>query len=146
MNEFEAHESSYDHQHKKRFMEMKQMQRGATSIEARRERERRAEEKAGLITIKPLKTTGDGNVSGNADEATSRAGRKGFKSAFAAVDPASTSTKQTGGFKKAFASNVETNLSTSKPARSHDLDVDEALLSDTDDESYIVYDPSKPTL
>jgi len=27
MNEFEAHESSYDHQHKKRLKEMKEMQR-----------------------------------------------------------------------------------------------------------------------
>ncbi|KAK6341736.1 hypothetical protein TWF696_008801 [Orbilia brochopaga] len=146
MNEFEAHESSYDHQHKKRFMEMKQMQRGSSSIEARRERERRAEEKAGLITIKPLKTANDGNASGNADEATSRAGRKGFKSAFGAVDPPSTSTKQSSGFKKAFASNTETDCSTAKIAKSQDLGVDESLPSDTDDESYTVYDPSKPTL
>ncbi|KAJ6262819.1 Zinc finger protein [Drechslerella dactyloides] len=147
MNEFEAHESSYDHQHKKRFMEMKQMQRGASSIEARRERERRAEEKAGLITIKPLKTANDSNVSGSADEAGSRVGRKGFKSAFGAVEQPSGGPKQTGGFKKAFTSNTEIDSLTTKSTKSHDHDgVDETAPSDTDDESYNLYDPSKPTL
>ncbi|RVD85230.1 uncharacterized protein DFL_003557 [Arthrobotrys flagrans] len=102
MNEFEAHESSYDHQHKKRFMEMKQMQRGASSVEARRERERRAEEKAGLITIKPLRTQGDNGGSKHSDDSAPRAGKKGFKSAFGRGDEQHKNDKQPAGFKKAF--------------------------------------------
>ena len=44
MNEFEAHESSYDHQHKKRLKEMKEMQRSVVP---------KKEEKGGpLISMK----------------------------------------------------------------------------------------------
>ncbi|KAI9781254.1 MAG: hypothetical protein M1816_002437 [Peltula sp. TS41687] len=57
MNEFEAHESSYDHQHKKRLKEMKQMQRDPLASSKARRAERKADEKSGLrsITIKPVK-------------------------------------------------------------------------------------------
>ena len=44
MNEFEAHESSYDHQHKKRLKEMKEMQRQVVQP--------KKEEKGPLMQIK----------------------------------------------------------------------------------------------
>src|SRR5271155_909853 len=45
MNEFEAHQSSYDHQHKKRLKEMKEVQRSAQP-------ERKKEKGGPLVQIK----------------------------------------------------------------------------------------------
>ncbi|KAK6357814.1 hypothetical protein TWF730_007172 [Orbilia blumenaviensis] len=149
MNEFEAHESSYDHQHKKRFMEMKQMQRGASSVEARRERERRAEEKAGLITIKPLRTQGDNGLPKHSDDSVSRIGKKGFKSAFGRGDEQQRGDKQSTGFKKAFAGDSgEGGHPAETPELYHTADTAGNLPSDTDDDDSIhsTYDPTKPTL
>lgn len=71
MNEFEAHESSYDHQHKKRLKEMKEMQRQVQP---------KKEEKGPLMQIKL------GGASKTA--ATSGGGFKkgGFKNAFAPAE------------------------------------------------------------
>ncbi|KIW48510.1 uncharacterized protein PV06_01087 [Exophiala oligosperma] len=68
MNEFEAHESSYDHQHKKRLKEMKEMQRQVQP---------KKEEKGPLMQIKL--------GSANKTIATGGGGFKkgGFKNAFA---------------------------------------------------------------
>ncbi|KIX02661.1 uncharacterized protein Z518_08603 [Rhinocladiella mackenziei CBS 650.93] len=71
MNEFEAHESSYDHQHKKRLKEMKEMQKQVQP---------KKEEKGPLMQIKlgaPTKTvaTGGGGFK-----------KGGFKNAFAPMD------------------------------------------------------------
>ncbi|RVX68612.1 hypothetical protein B0A52_07039 [Exophiala mesophila] len=70
MNEFEAHESSYDHQHKKRLKEMKEMQRQVAP---------KKEEKGPLMQIKlgPAKTSGSGGGGFK---------KGGFKNAFAPVD------------------------------------------------------------
>ncbi|KAF3082418.1 hypothetical protein TWF569_004459 [Orbilia oligospora] len=145
MNEFEAHESSYDHQHKKRFMEMKQMQRGASSVEARRERERRAEEKAGLITIKPLRPQGDNGGSKLSDDSASRTGKKGFKSAFGFSDDQQKKDKQPMGFKKAFTSEPGGGVSCMEALEPREIGGN--LPSDTDDDyDYDVYDPTRPTL
>ncbi|KAK6501073.1 hypothetical protein TWF481_008923 [Arthrobotrys musiformis] len=146
MNEFEAHESSYDHQHKKRFMEMKQMQRGASSAEARRERERRAEEKAGLITIKPLRAQGDNGSSKNSDDPLPRAGKKGFKSAFGSGDDQK-SDRQSTGFKKAFTGNSGDSVPYTEAREQHRAgDTSGSFPSDTDDDTYDTYDPARPTL
>ncbi|KAK6347738.1 hypothetical protein TWF718_005571 [Orbilia javanica] len=148
MNEFEAHESSYDHQHKKRFMEMKQMQRGASSVEARRERERRAEEKAGLITIKPLRTQGDNGGPKPSDDSVQRVTKKGFKSAFGHGDEQHRNDKQPTGFKKAFTEGSGDGIpppEASEPYNTRDTSND--LPSDSDeDDGYDTYDPKKPTL
>ena len=71
MNEFDAHESSYDHQHKKRLKEMKEMQRQVQP---------KKEEKGPLMQIKL------GGPTKNA--ATSGGGFKkgGFKNAFASAE------------------------------------------------------------
>ncbi|KAL2038735.1 hypothetical protein N7G274_008493 [Stereocaulon virgatum] len=77
INEFEAHEGSYDHQHKKRLKEMKQMSRDPLAAT----KARRAEEKLGAITIKPLSL---------APSDTTKPGsgfkKGGFKNAFGNVD------------------------------------------------------------
>jgi len=71
MNEFEAHESSYDHQHKKRLKEMKEMQRQVQP---------KKEEKGPLMQIK---------IGGTPKSASQTGGgfkRGGFKSAFAPAE------------------------------------------------------------
>ncbi|KAF2769668.1 hypothetical protein EJ03DRAFT_351164 [Teratosphaeria nubilosa] len=50
MNDFEAHEGSYDHQHRKRLKEMKQLTKDPNAA-SKAERERKANEEAGLKTI-----------------------------------------------------------------------------------------------
>ncbi|KAJ9607803.1 hypothetical protein H2200_007882 [Cladophialophora chaetospira] len=80
MNEFEAHESSYDHQHKKRLKEMKEMQRQVQP---------KKEEKGPLMQIK---------LGAPAKSAASSGGgfkKGGFKNAFApAEDEAKVDMKQ----------------------------------------------------
>ncbi|KAI7529941.1 hypothetical protein KC331_g14942 [Hortaea werneckii] len=50
MNDFEAHEGSYDHQHRKRLKEMKQLTKDPNAA-SKAERERKANEEAGLKSI-----------------------------------------------------------------------------------------------
>ena len=71
MNEFEAHESSYDHQHKKRLKDMKEMQRQVQTAG-------RKEDKGPLMSIKL----------GSASSKPKTGGFKkaGFKNAFNPVD------------------------------------------------------------
>lgn len=77
MNEFEAHEGSYDHQHKKRLKEMKALQRDPMYTQRARQAEARAERESGIQKI---------NISLNSSSSSS-SGKGGFKKA---------------GFKKAF--------------------------------------------
>ncbi|EMC92865.1 hypothetical protein BAUCODRAFT_27192 [Baudoinia panamericana UAMH 10762] len=51
MNDFEAHEGSYDHQHRKRLKEMKQLTKDPNAASKARDAERRANEEAGLKSI-----------------------------------------------------------------------------------------------
>ncbi|KAK4956371.1 hypothetical protein LTR10_005895 [Elasticomyces elasticus] len=51
MNDFEAHEGSYDHQHRKRLKEMKQLTKDPNAASKAREAERKANEEAGLKSI-----------------------------------------------------------------------------------------------
>ncbi|KAF3939637.1 hypothetical protein ABW19_dt0203576 [Dactylella cylindrospora] len=127
---------------------MKQMQRGSSTIEARRERERRAEEKAGLITIKPIKTEGESSSGGGKPDGNAQSGKKGFKSAFGTNEQQAPKPKQSGGFKKAFTDSSESKTS---PFGGGDLGqealADDNLESETDDdEGYAIYDPARPTL
>ena len=71
MNEFEAHESSYDHQHKKRLKEMKEMQR---QVQPKRE------EKGPLMQIKLGSSTKTTTSGGGGFK------KGGFKNAFAPVE------------------------------------------------------------
>lgn len=155
MNDYEAHLGSYDHSHRQRMKDMKQMVKDPTAGA----RARRAEAKAdGLISIKLGAGGGDvnnagGNGSGNdakggaAAAAAAAAGgfkkggfkKSGFKSAFGPVGGAGAG---------AGAEDVE--MKTDKvpviPGRgelaaTRSLDVE----SDTDDEGYEVYNPRFPT-
>jgi hypothetical protein len=81
MNEFEAHESSYDHQHKKRLKEMKEMQKQVKDSVPRKE------ERGPLMSIK---LGGGGKEKGSSGAGAGGGGFKkgGFKkmNAFVAVD------------------------------------------------------------
>lgn len=117
---------------------MKAMQRDPSTAEKRRERERRQDEKAGVITIKPLKL--------NVDEKKSGGFKKGgFKSAFGGGGgggnevEAEKKVTPGGGFKKASAAGVE------EPAVVAKTDGGVVGESDTEDEGYEMYDPANPT-
>ncbi|KAI0465563.1 hypothetical protein F4859DRAFT_376680 [Xylaria cf. heliscus] len=155
MNDYEAHLSSYDHSHRQRMKDMKQMVKDPTAGA----RARRAEAKAdGLISIKlgSAAAAGGGGANDNnganasdgkgAAAAFKKGGFKksGFKSAFAPVGGA-------GAGAGAAAEDVEMKTEKTQvpviPGREdslaaiRDLDVE----SDTDDEGYEVYNPRFPT-
>ena len=77
MNEYEAHESSYDHQHKKRLKEMKEMQRQVAP--------KKEEEKGPLMQIK---------LGGTPKSAGGGFKKGGFKNAFAPADSVETVKKE----------------------------------------------------
>ncbi|KAI9700708.1 MAG: hypothetical protein M1836_002077 [Candelina mexicana] len=131
MNEYEAHESSYDHQHKKRLKEMKQMQRDPLASSKARKAERKADEKSGLITIKPVKL--------EAPPTTSAAGggfkKGGFKSAFGDTEgEEKKAPKVEAEFKKALVKEEIVNM-----------DRDTLVESDGEVEGYEYYNPRQPT-
>ncbi|KAI1827573.1 hypothetical protein F4861DRAFT_325990 [Xylaria intraflava] len=138
MNDYEAHLGSYDHSHRQRMKDMKQMVKDPTAGA----RARRAEAKAdGLISIK----LGGGDAStandakGGAATGFKKGGFKksGFKSAFAPAGGANTEDAETKPEKTpVMPGREDTSMITTK-----DLDVE----SDTDDEGYEVYNPRFPT-
>jgi len=141
MNDYEAHLSSYDHSHRQRMKDMKQMVKDPTAGA----RARKAEAKAdGLISIKfggdaaAASAGSSGNVgsggNANAGGGFKKGGFKksGFKSAFASA----------GGEDEAEAGDGSKPDDT--PVGKQSL-LDDTLESDTDDEGYEVYDPRKPT-
>ncbi|KAK8109739.1 G patch domain-containing protein 8 [Apiospora kogelbergensis] len=148
MNDYEAHLSSYDHSHRQRMKDMKQMVKDPTAGARARKAEARAD---GIISIKlgaAAAASGDGEnaASAGGNNNTGGAGlaggfkkggfkKSGFKSAFAPVggdaeDKIKEEAKQVG---------TEKELSKDKKVL---RDEDE---SDTEDEGYEVYDPRHPT-
>ncbi|KAJ5435668.1 Zinc finger C2H2, partial [Penicillium cf. griseofulvum] len=77
--EYEAHIGSYDHQHRKRLQDLKQLTRDPNAIEKNRRAERKADAQAGL---KVIETPADKVVSSGG---TTGFKKGGFKSSFAAV-------------------------------------------------------------
>ncbi|KAJ5162822.1 Zinc finger C2H2 [Penicillium coprophilum] len=77
--EYEAHIGSYDHQHRKRLQDLKQLTRDPNAVEKNRRAERKADAQAGL---KVIETPGH-NVAPSGKSAGFKKG--GFKSSFAAV-------------------------------------------------------------
>ncbi len=155
MNDYEAHLSSYDHSHRQRMKDMKQMVKDPTAGA----RARKAEAKAdGLISIK-LGDVGGGGGGANTTATTTttttttttgsaaasgggfkKGGFKksGFKSAFAPVGGGGAADEDVRDDK---LSNRETDgVETRKPVL-----IDENMESDTDDEGYELYDPRRPT-
>ncbi|KAH6657416.1 hypothetical protein BKA67DRAFT_188547 [Truncatella angustata] len=125
MNDYEAHLSSYDHSHRQRMKDMKQMVKDPTAAARARKAEQKTE---GLISIK----LGEGGGNGSAAAASGAIKKGGFKKS---------------GFKSAFApmdgddAKVEAVLEPAKEKKTLALE-DE---SDTEDEDYEHYDPRKPT-
>lgn len=115
MNEFEAHESSYDHQHKKRLKETKDLQRQIQNSG-------RKEEKGPLMSIKlggaSTKTTAGGGFKKGA-----------FKNAFAPVGNDDGSKKE------------ETESTTTQKQEDRRVEAEDSDLTDQED----YYDPRKPT-
>ncbi|KAK6956066.1 hypothetical protein Daesc_001336 [Daldinia eschscholtzii] len=132
MNDYEAHLGSYDHSHRQRMKDMKQMVKDPTAGA----RARKAEAKAdGLISIK---LSGDSNPAGTSGGGFKKGGFKksGFKSAFTPiggkVDEGNSKTKE---------SDTDTNINKGEKAIPKDLSAE----SDTEDEGYEVYNPHIPT-
>ncbi|RYP06542.1 hypothetical protein DL764_003087 [Monosporascus ibericus] len=145
MNDYEAHLSSYDHSHRQRMKDMKQMVKDPTAGA----RARKAEAKAdGLISIKLgdagaintiSSTTGASATSSGGGGGFKKGGFKksGFKSAFAPVGGAAAAAEDD----VARDDNNKENKTEVRRAALMDEDVE----SDTEDEGYEVYDPRRPT-
>ncbi|KAI2615327.1 hypothetical protein GGR54DRAFT_296583 [Hypoxylon sp. NC1633] len=131
MNDYEAHLGSYDHSHRQRMKDMKQMVKDPTAGA----RARKAEAKAdGLISIKlggdqTSSTTGGGGFKKGGFK------KSGFKSAFTpiggAADDGNNEAKETD------AANED------KEEKSIPRDL--RAESDTEDEGYEIYNPRFPT-
>ncbi|QSS66905.1 hypothetical protein I7I51_03117 [Histoplasma capsulatum] len=76
--EYEAHIGSYDHQHRKRLRDLKQLSRDPQAAERARREERRRDEEAGIVRVE---------VGGGTAKVGGGGGFKkgGFKSSFTAV-------------------------------------------------------------
>lgn len=118
MNEYEAHLSSYDHSHKQRLKDMRQLTRDPMASTKARKAEAKANAGSGLISIK---IGSDGKKVGG-----------GFKKA---------------GFKSAFAPADGEAKAEEEGAKGREVKVlrDEEAESDTEDEGYEMYDPRFPT-
>jgi len=121
MNEFDAHESSYDHQHRKRLKDMKEMQRQVQTSG-------RKEEKGPLMSIK---------LGGSSKSSGGGGGFKkgGFKNAFAPAGPDEEIKKEEDDSDGAFVKKSE-GVEDEKQIEDEDSDI-------TDQDDY--YDPRKPT-
>lgn len=119
MNDFEAHESSYDHQHKKRLLEMKQMQRQVKDSLPRKE------ERGPLMSIK---------LGGSKDK-TVPSGGGGFKKG---------GFKKTNAFAPIEGSAAEEEAEVEDQKEEIKTRVEDDIDSDlTDQEDY--YDPYRPS-
>lgn len=128
MNEYEAHLSSYDHSHKQRLRDMKQLTRDPMASSKARKEEAKANSQSGLISIKlGGETTTSGSTGGFKKAGFKKAG---FKSAFAPVDGVLASEEK-----------VEEEV---KPVEGVSV-LDGTAESDTEDEGYEMYDPRHPT-
>jgi len=131
MNEYEAHLSSYDHSHKQRLKDMRQLTRDPMASSKARKAEAKANSQSGLISIKLGGDTGSSGGGGGFKKAGFK--KAGFKSAFAPADgePAVVEEKPEEGVKKV-----------TPPAKMLEEANGE---SDTEDEGYEMYDPRYPT-
>ncbi|KAK4216829.1 hypothetical protein QBC37DRAFT_438596 [Rhypophila decipiens] len=145
MNDYEAHLSSYDHSHKQRMKDMKQMVKDPAAIARARKQEQKAD---GIVSIK---------IGESASTSTSNSGgggggfkKGGFKkTGFVSAPTAATTAPSADTIMEDRDEKVEP---ASKRARKEDDDImsaeavkSELFESDTDDEGYEVYDPRFPT-
>ncbi|CAG8372968.1 unnamed protein product [Penicillium salamii] len=85
--EYEAHIGSYDHQHRKRLQDLKQLSRDPNAAEKARRAERKADAEAGL---KVIETPGDNGAPATSTVKSGGFKKGGFKSSFAAVKGSAT--------------------------------------------------------
>lgn len=134
MNEYEAHLSSYDHSHKQRLKDMKQMVRDPQAAARARKQEAKAE---GVISIKLGPDVGGGAAGGGFKKGGFK--KTGFKAAFAPID----GSKPEGEGAQEEVGKVDEPVVVGLGKREEgggDL-----IESDTEDEGYQVYDPRHPT-
>lgn len=132
MNEYEAHLGSYDHSHKQRLKDMRQLTRDPMASSKARKAEAKANSQSGLISIK---LGGDApSSSGGSGGGFKKAGFKkaGFKSAFTPAEGDAPLAEESDGFKKTATGTRLVGDGVS-------------LESDTEDEGYEMYDPRHPT-
>jgi hypothetical protein len=132
MNEYEAHLSSYDHSHKQRLKDMRQLTRDPMASSKARKAEAKANSQSGLISIKL--GGGEGNDGANGGFKKGGFKKAGFKSAFAPVE--------------AETSALEKQDEPPKKASPDTRVLEEGrneIESDTEDEGYEMYDPRHPT-
>lgn len=135
MNDYEAHLSSYDHSHKQRLKDMKQMVRDPQAAARARRQEQKNE---GVISIKLGEAAAGGGAGGAGGGGFKKGGFKksGFKSAFVPVgEPAA----------EAPGTKSDTTGADGQQQEIKRVPRSELVESDTEDEGYEVYDTRKPT-
>ncbi len=134
MNEYEAHLSSYDHSHKQRLKDMRQLTRDPLASEKARKAEAKANAGSGLISIK---------IGGEGSSAGKKPGFKkaGFKSAFAPADGEASKDEGASGEAGKAGDEGKKIAAEAKVVGYEDPEVE----SDTEDEGYEMYDPRYPT-
>ena len=128
MNEYEAHLSSYDHSHKQRLKDMRQLTRDPMASSKARKAEAKANLQSGLISIKLGGDSGGGGGGGGFKKGGFK--KAGFKSAFAPVDA--------GGSAPEIPEKPRPDTKVLEGRN-------DGAESDTDDEGYEMYDPRHPT-
>lgn len=170
--EYEAHIGSYDHQHRKRLQDLKQLSRDPNAAERARKAERKADAEAGLLKVidSNNNTTTTSTTSGSGSAKTGGGGsgggfkKGGFKSSFATVKGPGAAASSTASLVKknvlgeddddevesATAGQQPLTKQTSRQGSRIPTNIDEAE-SDTDNEygedgtEEAYYDPLKPT-
>ncbi|GIJ87162.1 hypothetical protein Asppvi_006068 [Aspergillus pseudoviridinutans] len=156
--EYEAHISSYDHQHRKRLQDLKQLSRDPNAAEKARRAEKKADAEAGLRVIGTTPASGAGGTVGTSGGGGFKKG--GFKSSFTTVKGPVSATVSTRknvlGDDDDDDADQEVGAAESsefvrdKPRQDTDTqhdnaesDTDEEYTNDDTEASY--YDPRKPT-
>jgi hypothetical protein len=135
MNEYEAHLSSYDHSHKQRLKDMRQLTRDPMASTKARKAEAKANSQSGLISIKIGGESGS-STGGNAGFKKAGFKKAGFKSAFAPV----------GGDGETRVEDEKAQEGNTVGGSTRVLEENGAVVeSDTEDEGYEMYDPRHPT-
>ena len=136
MNEYEAHLSSYDHSHKQRLKDMRQLTRDPMATSKARKAEAKANSQSGLISIK---IGGEGGAGGGGAGFKKGGFKKaGFKSAFAPVEGEEGKGKEMG----------ERDDVLRRGGNATEVKIlSEGVVeeSETEDEGYEMYDPRYPT-
>jgi len=137
MHEYEAHLSSYDHQHKQRLKDMKAMVKDPTAASRARKLEQKEQ---GVISIKlgdAASSASGGGLGGGFKKGGFK--KTGFKAAFVPVGGTNNANESKDGSVDNAAKKSEDSGLTKAAPKS------ELVESDTEDEGYEVYDPRKPT-